>query len=77
MVETLEAIFDGKVLRPERPLTLEPNTRVRITIETMQPVSEKATSFLRTVRSLNLDGPPDWSTNLDIYLYGEIGQHDG
>ncbi len=31
MVETLEAIFDGKVLRPNRPLTLEPNTRVRIT----------------------------------------------
>ncbi|MGH8569210.1 MAG: antitoxin family protein, partial [Gammaproteobacteria bacterium] len=47
MVETLEAIFDGKVLRPERPLTLEPNTRVRITIETAQPVAEKVTSFLR------------------------------
>ncbi len=77
MVETLEAIFDGKVLRPERPLTLEPNTRVRITIETMQPAAEKTTSFLRTARSLNLDGPPDWATNLDIYLYGEIGQHDG
>jgi predicted DNA-binding antitoxin AbrB/MazE fold protein len=77
MVETLEAIFDGKVLRPERPLTLEPNTRVRVTIETVQLAAEKATSFLRTARSLNLDGPPDWATNLDIYLYGEIGQHEG
>jgi len=77
MVETLEAIFDGKVLRPERPLTLEPNTRVRITIETAQPVAGKMTSFLRTARSLNLDGRPDWATNLDTYLYGEIGRHDG
>jgi predicted DNA-binding antitoxin AbrB/MazE fold protein len=33
MVETIEAIFDGEVLRPKTTLRLEPNTRVRITIE--------------------------------------------
>jgi len=36
MVKTIEAVFDGKVLRPEDPLALEPNTRVRITVETME-----------------------------------------
>ena len=34
MTTTLEATFDGKVLRPDQPLDLEPNTRVKVTIET-------------------------------------------
>jgi len=76
MVKTMEAVFDGKVLHPDDPLTLEPNTRVRITIETMQPATDKAVSFLRTARSLNLEGPPDWAANLDAYLYGGKVQHD-
>lgn len=33
MTTTLEAIFDGKVLRPDKPLNLAPNTRVSVTIE--------------------------------------------
>jgi hypothetical protein len=33
MIRTLDAVFDGEVLRPEEPLELQPNTRVRITIE--------------------------------------------
>ncbi len=32
-VRTIEAIFDGEVLRPETSIALEPDTRVRITIE--------------------------------------------
>jgi predicted DNA-binding antitoxin AbrB/MazE fold protein len=70
MVTTIDAIYDGEVLHPESPLVLEPNTRVRITIETVEPASGEAFSFLRTARSLNLDGPPDWAANLDAYLYG-------
>ena len=34
MTRTLEATFDGKALRLDEPLDLEPNTRVRVTIET-------------------------------------------
>ncbi len=34
MTKTLEATFDGETLRPDEPLDLEPNTRVRVTIET-------------------------------------------
>ena len=33
MNQTLEAIFDGQVFRPDQPIELEPDTRVRITIE--------------------------------------------
>lgn len=77
MVRTIDAIFDGSVLRPENPLSLEPNTRVRITIETMEPSEEKESSFLDTARSLNLDGPPDWASNVDAYLYEQERQNEG
>ena len=65
MIETIEAVFDGKVLRPENPLALEPNTRVRVTIETVGPVTRKSISFLDTAQSLNLDGPPDWAESIN------------
>ena len=69
MVKTIEAVFDGEVFRPENPLSLEPNTRVRITIETVELSTEQELSFLDTARSLNLEGPPDWAMNKDAYLY--------
>jgi hypothetical protein len=70
MTKTIEAVFDGETLRPDEPLELAPNTRVRLTIETASP-SVAPLSFLRTARCLGLDGPPDWSANLEEYLYGK------
>ena len=66
----LNAIFDGKVLQPEGFLDLKPNTRVKVTIESNEPEDKKPLSFLDTAISLELDGPSDWSTNLEEYLYG-------
>jgi predicted DNA-binding antitoxin AbrB/MazE fold protein len=76
MSKTIEAIFDGKVLRPKDALTLEPNTRVRITIEPVEPTTKGAVSFLDTAISLKLDGPPDWAVNIDNYLYSGEHQHE-
>jgi hypothetical protein len=70
MVQTVEALFDGEVLRPDVPLSLESNTRVRVTIETLPAESPSPHSFLRTARSLKLEGPADWSANFDQYLDG-------
>ena len=70
MVKTIEAVFDGAVLRPDEPLELEPNTRVRITVEGIADQKDDGVSFLDTARSLDLDGPADWSQNIDAYLYG-------
>ena len=89
MTKTLEAIYDGEVLRPDEPLDIEPNTRIQITIETQDAEtkdieewraggdaetkeipSRNGKSFLDTARSLNLEGPPDWSDRLEEYLYG-------
>ena len=69
MVQTIEAIFDGTVIRFEEPLPLEANTRVRVTVETLPTQEKQPRSFLRTAQSLNLQGPADWSANLDRYLY--------
>ncbi len=77
MARTIQAVFDGEVLRPEDPLILEPNTRVRITIEPAKSAADDSTSFLRTGRALCLDGPPDWAVNLHAYLYGGERQNDG
>jgi hypothetical protein len=78
MTQTVEAVYDGTVLRPEKALALEPNTRVRITVEVLPPAESTApSSFLRTARSLKLSGPADWSANLDNYLYGDGDQPQG
>lgn len=72
MSQTVEAVFDGAVLRPETPLALAANTRVRVTVEVVSPAPETgAPSFLQTARSLHLSGPADWSEKLDSYLYGD------
>jgi hypothetical protein len=67
MVKTIDAMFDGAVFRPAEPIALEPNTRVRLTVETPMSATEPTASFLDTARSLNLEGPVDWSANLHRY----------
>jgi|GEM_PF-322074 len=72
MANIIEATFDGKVLHPDEPLELAPNTRVRIAIEEVLPAGDDVPSFLEVARSLRIEGPPDWSANLDKYLYGHF-----
>jgi predicted DNA-binding antitoxin AbrB/MazE fold protein len=69
MRKTIEALFDDEVLRPKELLELEPNTRVRITVEETSEPETRMRSFLRTARSLNLDGPPDWSERIGNHLW--------
>ncbi len=69
VLEALTGTFDGNVLLVDRPLKLQPNTRVIIRLETLEKTSKRTHSFLQTARSLNLDGPSDWSDRLDEYLY--------
>jgi hypothetical protein len=69
MILTLHATFDGEVLRPEETLAIPPNTRLLVTIERIEEEPSSRQSFLKTARSLNLEGPPDWSSRLDDYLH--------
>ena len=71
MATTVGAMYDGSVLRLDKPLSLPANTRVRVTIEPAGASERTSSSFLQTALSLKLEGPADWSANLDSYLYGE------
>lgn len=80
MTTIVEATFDGEVFRPTQPVPLEPNTSVKLTVETTTPphpneeTNRKSApySFFEVASSLKIeDGPPDWSANVDKYLYGE------
>lgn len=69
MVKVVSATYDGQVFRPDELIELKPNTRVKITVETNDGPAQTGKSFLRTARSLELQGPADWSSNLEEYLY--------
>jgi predicted DNA-binding antitoxin AbrB/MazE fold protein len=76
MSQTLEATFDGQVFRPVETVELQPNTRVQLVVTVRGSSEEKPKSFLRTARSLKLQGPKDWSSRIDDYLYGEANIDD-
>ena len=69
MIKKIDAIFDGNVLWPAEPLDIEPNTRVKITVDVPETRARPSGSFLEIAQGLNLDGPADWSENIDSYLY--------
>jgi hypothetical protein len=73
MRRIIDAVFDGKVLRPTEPLARESKTAVKITVETEAERTGRPVSFLDVALSLNLDGPEDWSENLHKYLYQRPG----
>lgn len=73
MKRTVNAMFDGEVLRPEEALDLEPNGLYRLTIEEQVPVRRTTgPGVLDDVVALaaDLDLPPDFAEQHDHYLYG-------
>ena len=71
MTQTVDATFDGTVIRPDQPMLIEPNTRVRISVEVLSKDAGLPATFLQTARNLKLKGPRNWSEDLDQYLYSD------
>lgn len=69
MLKTIEAVFDGEVFRPSEEVALEANTRVQLIFEALPAGGTNNIPFLELALHLELDGPPDWSSRLDEYLY--------
>ena len=69
MFKTLHVIFDGKVLRPEEEVNLEPNTRYIVTIEREERDEPDLWDVLSELAG-TVEGPQDWSEQHDHYLYG-------
>jgi|SRR5215213_5594394 len=74
MTRTLHARYDGEALHPEEPLPIAPETRLLITVDTEEDQEPEVASesaqesspyaFLDVLRSLRLEGPPDWSQSM-------------
>jgi hypothetical protein len=85
MTTTVDAMFDGEVFWPTQPVELEPNTAVKLTVETAatsEPHEHASVnkgmpySFFDVLKSMEIDGPPDWSANVDKYLYGHLYEEE-
>ena len=65
VAQTVEAIYDGKVLRPKKRLAIKPNTPVHLTIRAVNTIAKKNKSALKVIESLKVDAPADWSKNIE------------
>ncbi|MFN0278620.1 MAG: antitoxin family protein [Pyrinomonadaceae bacterium] len=83
MERIVEATYDGEVFRPDEPVDLASDTKVKVIIEDMPQNGKrlqlvempkkavgKPYAWLDFAQSANLEGPSDFSTNLDDYLNG-------
>lgn len=70
MTKTLHAVFDGKVLRPEGAVDLEPNVRYLVSIEREEAIGKQSLWDVLSKFAGMVEGPEDWSEEHDHYLYG-------
>jgi hypothetical protein len=68
---TLTGTFDGAVIHLDSPVDLDPNTKVRITVELVDTPA-RGRRFLETALQNQVTGPPDWATNMEQYLHGPL-----
>jgi hypothetical protein len=74
--QTIVVVYDGQVLRPEEPLDLEVNARYSVTIEPVAPEEDQRTAWdVLDELTGTIEAPPDWSAELDHYLYGTPKRH--
>ncbi len=60
MVNTIEALFDGKVFYPQKPVNLKANTRVRIIIEDLLPEEDEYTLDQLLAGKIETEKEIDW-----------------
>lgn len=78
LTQTITATFDGKFLRPDKPLNLKPNIRYVVTIQSVDPKNVEGDSWdvLETLIG-TVEATPDWSTEHDHYLYNTPKRESG
>lgn len=77
MDETLTAVFDGEVLRPDTPPDLEPNTRYVITVRKAGAEAPATDAWdLLDEQAGSIEAPEDWASEHDHYLYGTAKRGD-
>ena len=71
MSQTMTAVYDGEVFRPEESVDLEPNTRCVITVVTPSRSAAPGDAW-KVLEELtgSVVAPADWASEHDHYLYG-------
>lgn len=71
MTQRINAIFDGKVFRPEGPVHLQANTRCVVTVQSPAGDNPSADAWeLLGQMAGSVEAPADWSSEHNHYLYG-------
>jgi len=74
MMKSLHAVFDGKVLKPEKPVDLEVGIRYVLIVERTaetKPMREESSYPLTQILEIAMDmGVDDLSTRHDWYAHG-------
>ena len=76
VTQTFEAVYDGKVFRPKKRLTLKPNTSVQVTIRAVKAKTKRKKSALEVIESLKVEAPSDWSENIEKSLRARKRAHE-
>ncbi|MBL8113448.1 MAG: hypothetical protein JNK60_11215 [Acidobacteria bacterium] len=76
MSETVSGTYDGTVIKLDAPMNIDPNTRVRVTVEPVSSVPSRVPGFLETALRNQVVGPRDWATNIEGYLHGPLAGDD-
>ncbi len=70
MTQTLGAVFDGVVFRPDKPVKIKPNTHVQIVVKTDDEKNKTVTGLaVHLFGIIDVEAPSDISTNKK-YLAG-------
>jgi hypothetical protein len=78
MIREVEATYDGETVHPDEPLDLAPNSRFRMTYESIEEQeAPEPVSFIDVALENPVHGPADWSERVDHYLYGEMVDEEG
>lgn len=79
MSRTLEAIFDGEVLRPDDKTGLEPNARYRLIVEKSEQGANRSDAPgypLTTLLGLATDmGTSDLATSHNDFAHQKLAEH--
>ena len=77
MSTTIDAEYDGTVLIPIGQVHLKKNGKYRLIIEEKSEMNNNRTPWdILREHIGTIDGPEDWSENLDHYLYGSSKRNE-
>ncbi len=79
MVQTIDVIFDGKALIPQNGVQLIAGKRYKLIIQPFDEGAQQEENAWDVLAGLvgTVEGPADWASEIDHYLYGTPKRSQG